>query len=1014
VVDRVAATVARVPRAPALQDGATILTYSDLWSASGRVATILREAGVGEGALVGLCGAGTADVVVAILGILRAGAAYVPLDETYPPERLGFMLDDSGARVVVTTEQAKARLPRGPHRLVVLEEVLRDVEAPPPVSLPDVRPIDLTALCYVIYTSGSTGRPKGAMLEHRTLANLIRWQVDDSDCGEGDRTLQFSPISFDVSFQEIFATFAAGGTLVCIGTRERRDPHLLWETLSRERVNRLFLPFIALHALALVADALPGGPPPLKEVVTAGEQLQCNAALRRLFRRLPGCRLVNQYGPAEAHVVTRFTLPEDPSDWPSLPPIGEPIDNARLYVTDERGAPCPVGVPGLLSIGGIPAGRGYWGSPRRSAERFAPEPGGEAGSRVFRTGDLVRLRRDGTLDFAGRADDQVKIRGFRIEPGEIESALAGHGGVREAAVAVEGSDPAERKLVAHVAADEGTDAAELRTFLAERLPHFMVPARFELVGALPRTPSGKVDRRLLRAPPPALASRVASGDGSPAAVVRRVTDEVLADAGELTGGFTAAGGDSLSATRVSALLERELEVVVKVSAILESSSFDNLVRIVKAAPKVERRRHEGTGGRLPVSRAQRELLLEDLYDPAAPPHVVMAELVVRGPLSLEHVNTALERLVERHGALRTRYTFDGADFRQEVVPAGEVRAHHAVLRSEADLDELRRSEATRPFDLAEPTVPRVTVASGGDGLQHLLFVLHHVACDGWSLELLVSEFAAEYADALAGRRVRRPTPPQFVDVAELDADPQGDLERAPSFGLPWGKERLPMQDRSLERLAVTVPRPAVQAARELALETGATLFSVLLAAWSLELGRYAGVSNVSVGVPTSGRTNAAALEAIGMFVDTVFVPVELRAGTSCADVVAQVHARILEAHDLQAARHDRPEHRSRVAFVLQPAPPRRLALGPQTEASLVLDLGVPERTPFDLVFSLNDEGDALRGWIDYDAAVFAADVVERIPVDLARRLERMASDSSAPAADPVVSAATPTPPRPRG
>src|SRR6185295_6862686 len=407
-----------------------------------------------------------------------------------------FMLADAGAEVLITRGDLAADLPVAGVRVLAL-----DAGWPEPAgdgALPAAGAAG--QLAYLIYTSGSTGRPKGTALPHRTLSNLIAWQIGASAVPRG-RTLQFASPSFDVSLQEILATLAAGGVLVTVREGERSDPEGLLGILRKHRVERVFLPFVALQQLAEAASGA-AGLPPLREVITAGEQLRVTPEVRALFARLPGCVLRNQYGPSEAHVVTEHSLGDGPAAGPALPPIGWPIAATSVHLLDGYGAPVPMGVPGEIQLGGAGLARGYLGRPERTAERFVPDPfSGVPGARLYRTGDLARRSASGELHFLGRADHQVKIRGFRVEPGEVEAALAGHPVVREAAVVVRGEGAARRLVACIVAADPEIAAPALdealRGHLRERLPAYMIPAGFLLVASFPLTPSGKVDRRAL-------------------------------------------------------------------------------------------------------------------------------------------------------------------------------------------------------------------------------------------------------------------------------------------------------------------------------------------------------------------------------------------------------------------------------------------------------------------------------------------------------------------------------------
>ena len=489
--------VERTPDDVAAVSGPDQLTYRKLDAQAGQLAACLRALGVGPDVCVGLCVERSLDMLVGVLGILKAGGCYVPLDPDYPVERLAGMLKDSGAKVLLTQRKLAAQLPRTGATVVYLDEPL---PVPPAGAAATSAPVTPDHLAYVIYTSGSTGQPKGVAMTHRALVNLITWQLKESKAGRRSRTAQFTSLSFDVSFQEIFSTWCSGGTLVLVAQSVRRDPRALWKLLADARVERLFLPFVALQQLAEVAGESDVTPRHLREVITAGEQLQTTTKIVAMFEKLPGCTLHNHYGPTESHVVTAHTLQGPPRSWPTLPPIGRPISNTRIHVLDALQQPTPIGVPGELHIGGVCLARGYLNQPDLSARKFIPDPlGGEAGAKLYRTGDLARYLPDGNIEFLGRLDDQLKLRGFRVEPGEIEDALRQHAQVRDGVVVARGISPGDKRLVAYLTfrGSQVPAPAELREHLRKRLPDYMVPSSFVTLARLPLTPSGKVNRRAL-------------------------------------------------------------------------------------------------------------------------------------------------------------------------------------------------------------------------------------------------------------------------------------------------------------------------------------------------------------------------------------------------------------------------------------------------------------------------------------------------------------------------------------
>jgi len=485
----------RTSDADAVVHGTHRISYRTLLDSGERAAAAFASHGASPGRTVALCLDRSPELVISVLGILKAGAGYVPIDPSYPIDRIALMLEDAQPPVVVTSK-AHEHLFKGTKATVLLIEDLdlangARFEEPCPASPED--------LCYVLFTSGSTGRPKGVAMHHGPLINLIQWQCRTSILKPGDRTLQFAPISFDVSFQELFATFAQGGTLVLITDEDRLNSTQLLRKISAQKVDRVILPFVALQYLAEAVERTGEVPSSLKEVFTSGEQLKITPAITNLFKQLPGRRFCNQYGPTEGHVVSELELTGDPSKWPALPNIGTAIDHVKLLILDEGMRPVKKGEEGELYLGGACVAAGYINRPDLTAERFIADPFAE-GERLYKTGDRAVELPDGNIDYKGRIDGQVKVRGYRIELGEVEVALEKHAAIEQAVASVREDRPGVKRLVGYFTAKDDINTNELRKHLASLLPDYMVPAAFMRVSELPRTPSGKIDRKALPVP----------------------------------------------------------------------------------------------------------------------------------------------------------------------------------------------------------------------------------------------------------------------------------------------------------------------------------------------------------------------------------------------------------------------------------------------------------------------------------------------------------------------------------
>jgi amino acid adenylation domain-containing protein len=558
-VERFEAQVDLTPSATAVTLGSRSLTYVDLDARANRLAHQLIASGVASDDVVAIATERSLEALVGILGVLKAGAGYLALDPGYPAERLRFMVEDARPSLVLR-QRGVALSTHGAQELELdLDSAVLTLGN---ASRPSPRH-HAGSIAYAIYTSGSTGKPKGVAMVHGALDNLIDWQLRDSRATLGTVTLQFAPLSFDVHFQEIFSTWCSGGRLVLVSEELRLEMLRLLELLEREQVSRLFLPFIALQSLADIAVGHGRLPRSLREVITAGEQLQITRAIAELFSQLPDARLFNHYGPSETHVVTSHLLEGPPDTWPALPPIGRALPDVTLAVLREDGVPVEPGQEGELFLGGVALARGYLYRPELTAERFVTlgdASAAFAGQRFYKTGDLVKDVGGGVLQFLGRLDGQVKVRGYRIELGEIEVALSAHTSVKEAAAAVYEPTPGDKRIGAWVVLEEGADIAALRRSLQDRLPEYMLPSAFVTLPQLPRTPSGKVDKRSLPTPTsrrPALSSEPVPPTSALEQSLLKIWESVLGLAGLGThDNFFELGGNSLLALRAAAATEK--------------------------------------------------------------------------------------------------------------------------------------------------------------------------------------------------------------------------------------------------------------------------------------------------------------------------------------------------------------------------------------------------------------------------------------------------------------------------
>jgi pristinamycin I synthase-3/4 len=935
---------AREPEAVAVEMAGESLTYRELDRRAGRLARLLVDLGVVPDTPVGLFVDRSLALPVAVLAVLKAGGACLPLDPAYPAERLAVMAADARTPLLLVEEGMLAGLPPALRSvgagIVLLSSSGEVVEGNALGSEGPGCEVTADHLVYVLYTSGSTGRPKGVALPHRALVNLIEWQTRTARPARGLRTLQYTTLGFDASFEEMFSTWASGGTLVLVSDETRRDPAALLAFLISERIERLFQPFVALQQLAEAAVSRNRVPASLRELVTAGEQLQVTAAVAEFFRRLPVARLFNQYGPTETHVATAFLLAGSPSEgtgWPALPPIGRPITGHRIRLLDRDLLPVPIGVPAELAIGGAGLARGYLGRPDLTAERFVPDPWpdpclAEPGERLYRTGDLARYRPgrpDGTLEYLGRIDRQIKVRGHRVEPGEIEAVIASQPGVRGVAVVAREETGGGLRLVAYGEWDAGAESA-LREALQARLPEPMIPAAFVRLEALPLTPSGKVDRRALAAIVPEFAPGGPRGGGSPPAThaereMAALWREVLGagdGAGDRGGdigredNFFALGGHSLLGIQLVARLRSAFGVDLPLRRLFEHPTLAGLAAALareaswREAPIPRRGLSEA-----PLSSFQELPWKFEKEHPGTSTYNLSSSHLLRGPLDADLLERCLAEVVRRHGALRTRIAErDGAAV-QVVEP--EVPFHLARIDLGAIPPAERPAEAARlgvlegstGFDLGRAPLLRAALIRLGREEHALLLSCHHIVSDGWSMAVLVGEVAALYRALGAGEPSPLPELPlQYADYAlwqrERLAGPAVEAQ------LAWWRARL-RGWRPLE-LPLDRPRPAVrgrlgksvfgllsagrvEALREIGRGESASLFMLLLAAFELLLWRWSGQEDFLVGAPVAGRGRRETEPLIGYFVNLLPLRADLSGRPTFRQLLRRVRTAVLEA-----------------------------------------------------------------------------------------------------------------------
>jgi amino acid adenylation domain-containing protein/non-ribosomal peptide synthase protein (TIGR01720 family) len=1029
------AQAAATPQATAVVDGTRSWSYAELDAAANRIASYLAGRGTGPEQLVAVAVNRSAELVAVLLGVLKAGAAYLPVDPGYPAARIAFMLADARPALVVCTTATAVALSGGDDGDAVPRVVLDDPQVAAAIAAgPDRLDADRAGLprpghpAYVIYTSGSTGTPKGVVVAHGGVVNRLLWMQAEYGLAADDRVLQKTPAGFDVSVWEFFWPLVTGAGLVMARPGGHQDPAYLAEVIEQQHITTVhFVPSM----LAVFTDEVgPGRCAGLRRVIASGEALPAELATR--FRDRLDVPLHNLYGPTEATVDVTF--------WPCPPritgpvPIGRPIWNTRLYVLDEFLAPVPPGVAGELYLAGAGLARGYLGRPGLTAERFVACPF-TAGERMYRTGDLARWTPDGQLVFVGRADGQVKIRGFRVETGEIEAVLAADLGVGQAVVIAREDGRGGQRLAAYVTPAPGSgrvDVAALRERAADLLPDYLVPAAFVVLDALPLTPNGKLDRAAL--PAPDFRGTAAWREPRTAAeeIVCSLFAEVLGrDQVGPEDSFFELGGDSLLAMRLIARVRAVLDAEVSIRDFFAAPSAAGAASLAASsqAPRaalVARPRPDVVA----LSFGQQRMWFLNRLDDERAGAVYNISLALRltGALDVAALRAALGDVAARHESLRTVFPEVDGIPRQAVLDGDAAAPVLAV--TDATTEQLPAAIAavtTRDFDVSRELPWRVSLFRLADQEDVLAVVMHHIAADGWSMGVLARDLSAAYAARRHGQPPGWvPLPVQYADYAIWQRRLLGSADDPSSVisgQLAYWRQALAGIPAELA-LPADRPRPAVASFRggvapvqvgaqvhgalvEAARRGQATVFMVVQAALAVLLSRLGAGTDIPVGTAVAGRGDAALDELIGFFVNTLVLRTDVSKDPSFSELVGRVRETDLGAY----AHQDVPfEH-----LVDALAPERSLARNPLFQVSLAIsdisprvwDLprlqvapmpGGADVAKFDLSVALSERRDAegapagLEGGILYAADLFDPESARLLAGRLVRVLEQVTAD----------------------
>jgi amino acid adenylation domain-containing protein/FkbM family methyltransferase len=1015
--------VQRQPHWMAVKDGVEQLSYQELEDRSNQLAHYLKSQGVTSDVMVGLCVERSVQMLVGMLGILKAGGAYLPLDPRHPAERIGFLVQDAGAPLVLTSVALEKKLPVMEARTVCLDEQAQRI-AEHPVSAPasGARAQDLA---YVIYTSGSSGRPKGVMVTHAGVVNYLRWSAQQYRCGEQQKSVPSTPLSFDATVTSVLSPLVSGAQVQMV-EEDRDELSVVLEQLCAAEQSVLLK--VTPSQLGVLESLSEGRDLSGREgvVVIGGEALHARQ-VRYWRERAPRLRLINEYGPTETVVgcATYEVSGEDGQEGEVA--IGGGIANTQLYVLDEWLEAVPEGVEGELYIGGAGLARGYLNRAGLTAQRFIANPY-SAGQRMYRSGDRVRYRADGQLEYLGRVDQQVKLRGYRIELGEVEAALLSHAQVSQAVVVVQEQEQQPR-LVAYVVS--GAPTQQLREHLQRQLPEYMVPAAFVVLESLPLTANGKVDRSKLPQGQAATPTQQYLAPRTPIEqALAQIWSQVLkVDRVGIEDDFFALGGHSLLAMRAISRIRETFRVEVTMRTLFEEPTVHGMSRNIEAAqastpgfslPALE---PAGKAGEAVVlSLAQERVWLLEQMGHVGPAYHLGGAVILRGVLDLAALEHSFTAVIERHEVLRTRFEMREGRGVQIVQPPTSFHVSVVDLRAlesaaqRSEVERLTLQQAQRPFDLSSGELLRVQLLELSANEFALILSMHHIVSDGWSMDLLIRELSTQYAARARGEEPRLPAlPVQYRDYAVwqrtwlrgelLDQQLEYWRERLrdapPTLDLPL--DRVRPAAPSFKGAAVRMTTAAGLAAelKKLAHQEGVTLYMALLAAYQVLLSKWTGESQVVVGSPIAGRRHKDLEGLIGFFISTLVMKADLSGNPSFRELLARVKEVALGAY----AHQDLPFEK----LVQELQPQRSLSHQPIFQTWFVLDaagqatLDLPGLTvhppevehviaQFDLNLHVTEKESVLEVAFEYATDLFDASTITRIAQHFSNLLEQIVAD----------------------
>jgi amino acid adenylation domain-containing protein len=1017
------AQIKQTPDAIALVFENLHLTYRELNNNANRLADDLQCLGIKPDVIVGIYMERSLEMAIAILAILKAGGAYLPLDPTYPKERLAFMMADANVSVLLTQSHLAETPLSQQAQVICLDRDALILTARQSNNNP-VSDVNSTNLAYVIYTSGSTGTPKGVLNTHLGLFNRLLWMQDEYNLTNRDRVLQKTPFSFDVSVWEFLWSLLAGATLVLAKPKGHRDSAYLVELINAEQITTLH--FVPSMLQVFLEEPQLKKCHSLKRVFCSGEALSL-ALVERFFARMDA-ELHNLYGPTEAAIDVTYWRCQHHCDRQFVP-IGRAIANTQIYILDRYLQPVPIGVVGELHIGGLGLARGYLNRTELTVEKFIASPFKQG--RLYKTGDLARYHRDGAIEYLGRIDHQVKLRGFRIELGEIEKALLQSPGIRETIVTLREDTPGDKRLVSYIVLDRHLSCLpdDLQSFLKKQLPSYMVPSAFVVMDALPLTPNGKVDRRALPTPKEVNSDREKTFVAANTPIEEMLTGiwaQILGiDRVGIHDNFFELGGHSLLATGLISQVRKQFQVELSPRCLFEAPTVARFAEYIKKAIAKGQQLNDlpicpvSRETRLPLSFGQQRLWIIDRLEPESTAYNGSNIILIEGELDLAAFKQSIQEVIQRHEVLRTSFAVVEGQPVQKIASVLEVPLTLIDIENLPETKrqfEVKRHEKTSAlqiFDLIQTPLLRLVLLRLKSDKYILILTMHHIIFDAWSANLLIREVSALYEAFIHRKPSPLPTLPiQYADFSLwqqkwLQGDRlnnqlnywQRQLEGAKTtIELPIDKPRSQVESFVGAKYSFAISSTVSQQLKKLSRQEGATLFMTLLAAFNVLLYCYTGQEDILIGSPIANRDRLEISNLIGFFVNTIVLRSDLSNDPSFSELLQRVREVALEAYahqdlpfeklvaQLQPERYRDRSPLFQVWFVLQNVPQSELKLS-GLNLSFLESESINVR--HDLKLDLTETSEVIKGFFEYKTDLFYETTIKKMVALFERLLNRV-------------------------